>query len=75
MNILKRFPSKARSADHSRSPPWVRRDSELEVGIRRVWEETFRVYGARKVWRQLNREWIKVARCTVERLMRKLGLK
>jgi putative transposase len=40
----------------------------------RVWEENFGVYGARKVWRQLNRESIEVARCTVERLMRSLGL-
>jgi len=39
-----------------------------------VWEENFQVYGARKVWRQLNREGIEVARCTVERLMRDLGL-
>ena len=42
--------------------------------IRRVWEQNFRVYGARKVWLQLNREQIKVARCTTERLMRALGL-
>ena len=42
--------------------------------IRRVYEENFRVYGARKVWRQLGREDFAVARCTVERLMRALGL-
>jgi len=42
--------------------------------IRRVWDEHFQVYGARKVWRQLNREQIPVARCTVERLMGVLGL-
>ena len=41
---------------------------------RRVWKENFRAYGARKVWRQLNREQIPVARCTVERLMRREGL-
>ncbi len=40
----------------------------------RVWDENFQVYGARKLWRQLQREGIAVARCTVERLMRKLGL-
>jgi transposase InsO family protein len=39
-----------------------------------VWQENFRVYGARKVWRQLNREEIGVARCTVERLMQDMGL-
>jgi transposase InsO family protein len=40
----------------------------------RVWKENFEVYGARKVWRQLNREGTQVARCTVERLMRDLGI-
>jgi transposase InsO family protein len=42
--------------------------------IQRVWQANFRVYGATKVWRQLNREGISVARCTVERLMQRLGL-
>jgi len=37
------------------------------VNIQRVWEQNFRVYGARKVWKQLNREGVMVARCTVER--------
>ena len=46
----------------------------LTPQIRRVYEENFHVYGARKVWRQLGREDFKVARCTVERLMRSLGL-
>ncbi len=50
------------------------RDEALCTEIRRVWEENFQVYGARKVWRQLVREGSRVARCTVERLMRKLGL-
>jgi transposase InsO family protein len=45
------------------------------VEILRVWNENFRVYGARKIWRQLRREGFKVARCTVERLMRKLGIR
>jgi len=44
------------------------------VDIRRIWEQNFRVYGARKVWKQMNREGIAVARCTVERLMRRLGI-
>ena len=43
--------------------------------MKRVYEENFSVYGARKVWRQLLREGIEVARCTVERLMRELGLR
>ena len=51
-----------------------RRDQELKVEIRRVYDDNFGVYGARKVWRQLHREGISVARCTVERLMGELGL-
>jgi putative transposase len=50
------------------------RDADLSVEIRRVHGENFGVYGARKVWRQLNREGHRVARCTTERLMRQMGL-
>lgn len=50
------------------------RDEELKVEIMRVFEENYRVYGAPKIWSQLNREGIRVARCTVERLMRDLGI-
>ena len=50
-------------------------DEALRGEIRRVWEENRCVYGARKVWRQLLREGIAVARCTVERLMRQMGLR
>ena len=46
----------------------------MKIEVRRVFEENFRVYGARKVWRQLRREGFDVARCTVERLMASLGL-
>ena len=53
----------------------ARRDDVLSAHIQRVWDENFRVYGARKVWRQLGRDGVVVARCTVERLMRRLGLK
>jgi len=58
-------------------PPSARRqrDTELKVAIRRVWDEHRQVYGADKVWAQLNREGTAVARCTVERLMRELGLR
>jgi putative transposase len=42
--------------------------------IQRVWHANMQVYGADKVWKQLNREGITIARCTVERLMRRLGL-
>ena len=51
-----------------------RRDQALAVQIARVHAENYGVYGARKVWAQLNREGIEVARCTVERLMRAHGL-
>jgi len=62
-------------AAKSRPPsPRKLRDEELRSEIRRVFEENYRVYGARKVWRQLNREGITVARCTVERLMADMGL-
>jgi len=68
------YEHKARQADPGRLPPRVQRDAELCTSIQRVWDENFRVYGARKVWRQLRREGIAVARCTVERLMRRMGL-
>src|SRR5919202_6533753 len=51
------------------------RDEVLKVTIRRVWDEHRQVYGADKVWAQLKREGTPVARCTVERLMRELGLR
>ncbi len=53
----------------------TQRDIWLKAQIRRVRDENFAVYGAYKVWRQLNREGIGVARCTVERLMRELCLR
>jgi transposase InsO family protein len=68
------YAHKAGAAAPARLAPRVRRDRALSGEIRRVYEENFQVYGARKVWRQLNRERIAVARCTVERLMRKMGL-
>lgn len=52
-----------------------RRDEQLGPEIQRVWNENFRVYGVRKVWRQLRRERFDIARCTVQRLMRQLGLR
>lgn len=52
----------------------VKRDEELQTDITRVYEENNRVYGARKVWKQLHRESIQVARCTVERLMKTLNI-
>jgi putative transposase len=57
-------------------PPSARqqRDGTLKDAIKRIWTEHFGVYGADKVWAQLKREGIRAARCTVERLMRRLGL-
>jgi putative transposase len=53
----------------------ARRDELLKAAIGRVHAENYRVYGVRKVWLQLNREGTEVARCTVARLMRELGLR
>ena len=64
----------ARRADPGKLPARAQRDITLRTEIRRVYEENFRVYGVRKVWRQLLREGIAVARCTVARLMRTMGL-
>jgi putative transposase len=61
-------------ADPARLSERSRRNVVLRREIRRVWEANRRVYGARKVWRQLHREGIDAARCTVERLMREMGM-
>lgn len=66
---------KARTADTSLQSDRSRRDAELCLEIQRVWDENQCVYGVRKVWRQLEREGISVARCTVARLMKQLGLR
>ena len=65
---------RARRDDPSRLPARAKRDAELRTEIARVHAENFGVYGVRKVWRQLKREGFAVARCTVERLMRVMGL-
>ena len=62
-------------ADPARRSRRAQRDAWLRTQIQRVWDENFAVYGPRKVWQQLRREGIAVARCTVERLMRQLGLR
>ena len=65
----------AKRAEPSRRSERARRDDALRPEIRRVFEENYRVYGVRKVWRQQRREGFDVARCTVARLMKDLGLK
>ncbi len=64
----------ARRSDPAKLSPRARRDLVLAAEIRRVFEANFRVYGVRKVWRQLGREGIAAARCTVARLMRQIGI-
>jgi len=66
---------RSRRRDPERRPTRAKRDDELRPEVRRVWDENFAVYGAEKVWRQLVREEVAVARCTVERLMREMGLR
>ena len=66
---------RAREIDATKIPARHHRDQALKPYIQRVWDENYQVYGARKVWLQLNREGIPVARCTVERLMREMGLR
>ena len=65
----------ARRSDPSRASARAQRETRLCAEIRRVFEANFRVYGVRKIWRQLGREGIAVARCTVARLMRTMGLR
>ena len=67
------YEQKSRESDPDRLPARAKRDAVLRAEIGRVWQENFRVYGARKVWRQLQREGVAVARCTVERLMAGYG--
>jgi putative transposase len=69
------YEQKARAAHPSRLPARAQRDAQLGPEIQRVWQANRRVYGAKKVWKQLHRETIPVARCTVARLMRALGLR
>ena len=65
----------ARQRDPARRSARAQRDEVLMRHIQRIWDAHRQVYGANKVWRQLHREGIPVARCTVERLMRRLGLR
>jgi putative transposase len=72
--VLPIAPSTYHAANRRPSSARAVRDGELKTEIVRVHAEHFGIYGARKVWRQLHREQITVARCTVERLMGELGL-
>ncbi len=68
------YEHKARERDPERLPARTKRDGALRREVQRVFDENFQVYGAHKVWKQLNREKIPVARCTVARLMKDEGL-
>ena len=61
---------KDQRGDPARRSARAQRDDELKCAITRVWHEQEQVYGAEKVWRQLGREQISAARCTVERQMK-----
>jgi transposase InsO family protein len=65
----------AKRADPAKLSARAKRDLALQAEIRRVFADNFEVYGVRKVWRQLKREGGEAARCTVERLMRSMGLR
>ena len=68
------YAHKARQAHPSRLSARGQRDTWLKAQIQRVWDANLQVYGVRKIWRQLTREGIRVARCSVARLMREMGL-
>jgi putative transposase len=65
----------AKRRDRSRMSERARRDEDLKIEVKRVFDSNFAVYGVRKVWWQLLREGFRVARCTVARLMGQMGLK
>jgi len=65
----------ARRVDLGKASARTRRDAVLRARIRQVFEANFVVYGVHKIWRQLGREDTAVARCTVARLMRQMGLR
>ncbi|SIT46117.1 transposase (fragment) [Paraburkholderia ribeironis] len=65
----------AQLRDPSRRCARAKRDEFLRPEIKRVWQANTQVYGPDKVWKQMNREGITVARCTVERLMKQHGLR
>lgn len=72
---LCRYAHRQVAADPDKRSARAKRDADLRPRIQRVWNDNFAVYGAEKVWRQLGREKVAVARCTVERLMRELDLR
>ena len=68
------FRCRTQQEDPTKRSVRARRDDDFRVDIRRIWDANFQVYGPRKVWRELRRAGVDVARCTVTRLMRDMGL-
>jgi putative transposase len=68
------FRHHAAQTDPTKRSRRAQRDEELRAQIQRVWDAHYQVYGPRKVWKQLKREGVRVARCTVRRLMQEMGL-
>ena len=60
--------------DPDKASDRAKRDAELRPELKRIWEENLEVYGARKLWHAMKREKFDIARCTVERLMRGIGI-
>jgi len=69
------FRRTAQQQDATKRSARARRDEKLRAAIQRIWDDNEHVYGPRKVWRQLRRDGVRVARCTIERLMRAMGVK
>jgi putative transposase len=74
MAVSTYYEHKARDRDPDRLPALLKQYSWLKTEIQRVYDENLQAYGARKIWRQLKREGFGIARCTVERLMKALGI-
>ncbi|MQQ10596.1 IS3 family transposase [Epibacterium sp. SM1979] len=68
------YDNMAKRADPSRLSDRAKRDEQLKPEIERVFEENLKVYGVRKVWHQMHREGFDIARCTVARLMKDIGI-
>ena len=74
MSVSSYYEHKARESDPDKESNRSIRDRHHKAEIQRVWEDNMRVYGARKIWKQLTREGFVIARCTVERLMKALDI-
>ena len=69
------YEHKRQEREPDRRSARAKRDEALMPEIRRVFDDNYKVYGVRKIWKQLGREGFSVAKCTVRRLMRQMGLR